>query len=112
MKDEVDIQIYETDNGKLPYLQWESKLNRKARAVITARLVRIRMGNFGDCKSIQGVKGIYELRIHFESGYRIYFGKYKNEIVLLLLGGGKGSQKRDILKANQYWQNYLESQKR
>lgn len=60
----------------------------------------------------KGVKGIYELRIHFESGYRIYFGKYKDEIVLLLLGGGKGSQKRDILKANQYWQNYLESQKR
>ena len=112
MKDEVDIQIYTVDNGKCPYLLWESKLNRKARAIITARLARIRLGNFGDCKYIQGKKGIYELRIHFESGYRIYFGKYKEQIILLLLGGDKRSQKKDILKANQYWQNYLEYHKR
>ena len=112
MKDNIDIQIYETDNGKCPYLQWESKLNRDARAVISSRLVRIRLGNFGDCKSIQGMKGIYEIRIHFGSGYRIYFGKQKEKIILLLLGGDKRSQKKDIHKSYQFWQDYLESKKR
>ena len=76
MKDKIDIQIYETDNGKCPYFKWESKLSKTARAVISSRLVRIRMGNFGDCKLI---KGIYEFRIHLGSGYRIYFGKYKEK---------------------------------
>ena len=102
MKDNVDIQIYELDNGKCPYLQWESKLNSTTRAVISSRLTRIRLGNFGDCKSIQGMRGIYELRIHFGSGYRIYFGKSKNKIVLLLFGGRKNSQKKDIQKSYQY----------
>lgn len=107
MKDEVDIQIYQDTKGKCPYLQWESKLNRLARSIITARLARIRMGNFGDCKYIQGSKNIYELRIHFESGYRVYFGKEEEKIILLLVGGNKSSQKRDILKAKEYWQKYL-----
>lgn len=112
MKDKVDIQIYEAENGKSPYLQWESKLNQKARAIVTARLARVRIGNFGDCKPIRGTKGFYELRIHFESGYRIYFGKCKESIILLLLGGNKNTQKKDIKKAKQYWQYYLVSQKR
>lgn len=107
MQDDIDIQIYEDDNRKCPYLQWEARLNRISRALVTARLVRIRMGNFGDCKTIQGVRGIYEMRIHFNPGYRIYFGKYQEKIVLLLCGGDKDSQKRDILKAKQYWQDFL-----
>ncbi len=111
MKDKIDIQIYETDNGKCPYFKWESKLSKTARAVISSRLVRIRMGNFGDCKSIKGVKGIYEFRIHLGSGYRIYFGKYKEKIVLLFCGGNKSSQKKDIQKSYQYWQDYLKSKK-
>ena len=112
MKNDIDIQIYELDNGKSPYLQWESKLSRKVRAVVSSRLVRIRLGNFGDCKPIQGVKGIYEFRIHIESGYRIYFGKEKEKIILLLCGGNKTSQKKDIQKSSKYWQDYLESKKR
>ncbi len=107
MKDVIDVQIYETRQGKCPYLQWESKLSRNTRAVVTARLVRIRLGNFGDCKSIQGVKGIYELRIHFESGYRIYFAKQGTKVILLLLGGNKSSQKSDIQKASEYLQDYI-----
>lgn len=49
------------------------------------------------------MKGIYELRIHFGSGYRICFGKHKEKIILLLLGGGKNTQKKDVKKANEYW---------
>ncbi len=75
MKDSIDIQIYETERGKCPYLQWEKGLSRIARAAITSRLARIRLGLLGDSKSIKGFKGVYELRIHLEPGYRIYFGK-------------------------------------
>jgi putative addiction module killer protein len=110
MKDRIDILIYETDNGKCPYLQWESKLSSKDRGVISSRLSRIRLGNFGDCKSVKG-KGLYELRIHYGPGYRIYFGKQNNQVILLLLGGDKKSQKKDIQKSYQFWQDYLESQK-
>lgn len=112
MKNKIDIQIYETASGKRPYDKWESKLSRRTRAIISARLVRMRIGIFGDCKSIKGIKDLYEVRIHIESGYRIYFGKYKEKIVLLLCGGDKGSQKRDIQKSYRYWQDYLEAQKR
>jgi putative addiction module killer protein len=111
MKDNIDIQLYETENGKCPYLQWEDRLSKSARAIITTRLARIRLGNLGDCKSIQGVKGIYEFRIHIESGYRIYFGKEGNKVILLLLGGDKSTQKKNVQKAQEFWQDYLESNK-
>ena len=86
MTGSIDIQIYESDNGKSPYLQWESKLSRVARAAISSRLDRVTLGLLGDYKAIQGFKGIYELRIHLESGYRIYFGKQGTKIILLLTG--------------------------
>ena len=111
MKDKIDIQIYETDNGKCPYSKWESKLTRTIRSIISIRLARIRIGNFGDCKSIKGVRGLYELRINLESGYRIYFGKFRDKIILLFCGGNKSSQKRDIQKSSLYWQDYLKSKK-
>ena len=111
MTDSIEIQIYETDSGKCPYLQWEGKLSRFARTTITSRLARVRLGLLGDCKAIQGFKGIYELRVHLESGYRIYFGKQGDKIVLLLTGGDKGSQKKDIAKAYEYWQDHLNSNK-
>lgn len=112
MHTKIDIEIYELENGKSPYLQWESKLSRSVEAIVDARLARIQVGNFGDCKSIQGAKGMYELRIHFSPGYRIYFGNDGNKIILLLLGGTKGNQKKDIQKSYEYWQNYLMSKRR
>lgn len=111
MQNKIDIEIYELENKKCPYLQWESKLSKSVEAIVDARLTRIQMGNFGDCKLIRGVKGIYELRIHVSPGYRIYFGKEGSKIVLLLLGGTKGNQKKDIQKAYEYWQDYLMSKR-
>ena len=66
------------------------------------RLVRLERGNVGDCKSIG--EGIFESRFHFGAGYRIYFGIVGNTIVLLLCGGDKSSQTRDIERAKTYWQ--------
>ncbi len=76
-------------------------------ARIDARLDRVRLGNFGDHKALG--EGLFELRIHGGSGYRIYFATDREAIVLLLCGGGKNTQKRDIAKAKRYWRDYLES---
>lgn len=111
MNEEIEIDIYETDTGKCPFIQWESRLTRTIRAVVSARMARIRLGNFGDCKSIQGVRGIYELRIHLGPGFRIYLANRGTKVVILLCGGDKKSQKKDIQKAQEYWQEYLESQR-
>jgi putative addiction module killer protein len=99
MSEEFQVDVYEAENGKLPYLEWENDLSAKDRAIVTTRLVRIRRGNFGDAKPLKGTNGIYEFRIDFGPGYRIYYGMKNKKIILLLCGGDKGTQKKDIQKA-------------
>lgn len=69
---------------------------------------RVRLGNFGDSKVLVGADGISELRISFGPGYRIYFGRDGMALVLLLIGGDKGTQDKDIAKAQRYWREYKE----
>ena len=68
------------------------------------RLERIKLGNLGDFRSVG--EGVCELRIDYGPGYRIYFGQIGNIIVILLLGGDKSTQNRDIRKAIEYWKDY------
>lgn len=75
-------------------------------ARIRNRISRIEDGNFGDCKNIGD--GIFELRLFFGPGYRIYFGKYKKTSVILLSGGDKSSQNKDIKQAKLYLKEYME----
>lgn len=103
---QYEIILYTTSTGKKPFSDWLEELDLTTRAIIASRLARIRAGNFGDCKPIQGNAGIWEFRINYGSGYRIYFGKYKATIIILLLGGDKSSQIRDIAKAERYWIAY------
>ncbi len=103
MEEEIVIEYYESNNGKSPFITWEKGLTPKVRASVTARLARIRLGNFGDCKRIKGEQGLFELRMQLGSGYRVYFGKKKRTLIILLCGGDKGSQKRDISRAKKYW---------
>ena len=72
------------------------------------RLERVRAGNFGDSSSVG--EGVFELRLHFGAGYRIYYGRWGDEIVVLLCGGSKRTQKRDIPRAKQYWEDYKRNQ--
>lgn len=105
----IEIVLYASDTGKEPFSDWESRLDKPMRAAVMRRLDRVRLGNFGDAKRLQGVSGIWELRIDQGPGYRVYFGKEGSMIVVLLCGGSKKSQTRDIAKAKQYWLDYKES---
>ncbi|MFA6038604.1 MAG: type II toxin-antitoxin system RelE/ParE family toxin [Legionellales bacterium] len=97
-----EIQIYTTESGKQPFSQWLCSINDdKAYARICSRLDRLANGHYGDCKTLGG--SICELRLSFGPGYRIYFGEIKPRIALLLCGGNKDSQVKDIAKARGYW---------
>ena len=80
--------------------------DRRAVAIIRARLNRIRLGNFGDSKPVGG--GVEELRIDFGPGYRIYFGRDGESVVILLCGGSKRTQSKDIATARALWKDYLD----
>ncbi|MBA2306909.1 type II toxin-antitoxin system RelE/ParE family toxin, partial [Candidatus Dependentiae bacterium] len=83
--------------------EWLNKLDKLTRAIVRSRLARLILGNFGDCHLLQSTKGISEIRLDFGAGYRIYYGKEGNHIVILLIGGNKETQARDIEKAKRYW---------
>ena len=92
----VRIKVSTTD----VFRKWFDNLkDDKAFEIITKRLDRVRSGNLGDWKRVVGVKNIFELRIDVSKGYRIYFTKKGNTIVILLCGGIKDSQKKNIKEA-------------
>lgn len=106
----MHILIYSLANGKEPFVRWLNSLkDNVAQAKIKSRLNRIRLGNLGDFKSVGG--GVFELRIDFGPGYRVYFGKRGSELVLLLSGGSKKTQVQDIRNAKLYWEEYLNHEK-
>ena len=97
-----DIEVYETLNGQVPFTEWFASIqDTKTQTRIRGRLDRLEKGNFGDCESVGS--GVFELRLHFGLGYRIYFGEVGRTIVLLLCGGDKSTQARDIQHAKTYW---------
>ncbi len=109
MAQSKDIQRYITSEGRVPFTEWlESLRDQKTKGRIQARLERVGLGNFGDCKSVG--EGVFELRLDFGSGYRVYFGQVGSIVVLLLLGGDKTTQEQDIRKAKEYWTDYEERQ--
>jgi putative addiction module killer protein len=108
---EVEIELYETASGQCPFDAWfESIREKHTRAKIFTRLDRLKLGNFGDCKALGD--GIAELRIHYGPGIRIYYSKIGNKVVLLLCGGEKGSQAKDIGKAKEYLKDYHSREKK
>ncbi len=99
------IEEYVTAEGKIPFREWLHALRDvRSRAKVRVRLNRVRLGNFGDVKSVGG--GVHELRIPHGPGYRVYFAHSGQRIVLLLCGGDKSSQKRDIARAKIYLADY------
>lgn len=80
----------------------------RARAKIRNRLTRIESGNLGDYRSVG--EGVFELRIDYGPGYRVYFGQIKSTIILILSGKDKSTQEQDILTAREYWRDYERSE--
>ncbi len=98
------IQEFLTAEGKSLFREWLDQLDLAVKVRIQARVLRFEAGNLGDHKSVG--TGIYESRIDFGPGYRLYFGIVGTERILLLCGGVKGSQQRDIKRARDLWQDY------
>ena len=101
----MDIEEYIAPDGSTPFSGWLKRLrDARARARILVRLGRVKMGNLGDNKTVG--EGVTELRIPYGPGYRVYFGQDGEQLVLLLCGGDKSSQSKDIAKAKKYWADY------
>ncbi len=100
-----EIVYYLTDVGTSPFIDWlESLKDRSAVARIIQRLDRVRLGNFGVFRSLHD--GVFELKLDIGPGYRIYYALAGETIVLLLVGGDKSTQKKDIALAKEYWRDY------
>ena len=101
----LEVELYKDSKGKVPFVEWLEHLKDiQARAKVKIRVDRLRLGNFGDCRSVG--EGVSELKIDFGPGYRVYFGRVGTKIVVLLLGGDKKTQLKDIHKAKEFWQHY------
>jgi putative addiction module killer protein len=101
------IEILKT----VDFVVWIDNLkDRRATARILVRLDRLRIGNFGDFKNLGD--GLSELRVSYGPGYRVYYSHRSDKIILLLIGGDKGSQSRDITKAKQILKQVNEDSKK
>ncbi len=101
------LEYYADEKGKEPFRDWLYGLrDRAAFARITVRLDRVELGNFGLCKNVGN--GVFELKIDYGPGYRVYYAISGKTVVLLLLGGDKSTQTKDIETAKSYWASHRE----
>lgn len=107
-----EILFYMDKNGKIPVKEWLYGLkDTQARRRIFHRLRHVEQGNYGDCKGLSGQDGLLELRFDFGPGYRMYLAEDGNTLVVLLVGGDKKTQKKDVTRATEYWIDYKENQR-
>jgi putative addiction module killer protein len=103
----IEIRRYITESGKDIFGDWLSDLrDARTQAKIIARIDRLSVANFGDCKSLGS--GLFELRIDWGPGYRVYYSSIGLTRILLLCGGDKRKQSSDIRRAREYLQDYRE----
>ncbi|XZN92530.1 MAG: type II toxin-antitoxin system RelE/ParE family toxin [Microcoleus sp.] len=100
-----EIRRYTTAEGRAPFTEWlDSLRDRNVRVRIKSRLDRVEQGNLGDFKSVG--EGVFELRINYGPGYRVYFGQVGLTIVVILIAGDKSTQAQNIQQAIEYWKDY------
>ena len=100
----VQILEYLDPRGKSPYAAWFDNLSANAAAKVAAALYRLEGGNFSNVKGVS--EGVFERRIDFGPGYRIYFGKDGDTVLILLGGSGKQRQRESIATAQARWADY------
>ena len=106
-----EVRRCTTANGVDLIGRWlEGLRDRQAVAQVLKRVDRLERGLFGDCKPCGA--GVWELRVDWGPGYRVYYARAGATIILLLCGGDKATQQTDILKAQGYWNDYIERQKK
>ena len=99
------VEHYQTPDGVDIVGSWLDGLpDHQAVARIAARLIRLELGNFGDCKAVND--GVWELRVDWGPGYRIYYAQAGLKLIILLCGGDKRKQHNDIVRAVRYWQDW------
>ena len=102
---EKQIRLYVDPKGRCPFERWIDGIkDLKTQATIRVRLARVRLGNFGNSRSVGA--GVQELKIPIGPGFRVYFGQEGSELVILLCGGNKATQSDDIKIAQTYWADY------
>ncbi len=105
----IDLQEYTSTDGRRPFADWFNELDASAAAKIAAALIRLEQGNFSNVKGVGA--SVLEYRVDFGSGYRIYFGKDGERLVILLAGGTKKRQQKDIEVAQARWEDYKQRKK-
>ena len=105
MSIEQEVRLYARPDGVVPFKRWIGSIrDRKVADRILRRIARLALGNFGDSRSVG--EGVQELRIPIGPGIRVYFGRQGEAIVVLLCGGDKQTQRRDIGRAQLYWKDF------
>ena len=105
----LEIVHYQGKDGSFPFQEWMDRMrDKQAKARIGARLRQLEYGNLGDAKPVG--EGVVELRIDVGAGYRVYCGRYGPRWIILLCGGDKSSQTRDIERAKTYWADWKRRQ--
>jgi putative addiction module killer protein len=100
----LEVRYYLASNGSSPFADWFAEVDAAARAKITVAIARMGQGNLSNVKSVGG--GVLEYKIDFGPGYRVYFGRDGDGLIVLLTGGTKRRQRRDIKSAIAFWTDY------
>ncbi|HEY8251972.1 MAG TPA: type II toxin-antitoxin system RelE/ParE family toxin [Burkholderiales bacterium] len=101
----MELQFYQTAERRRPFQEWLRGVSDMQAVIrIEARLARLRAGNFGDSETVG--EGVMELRIDWGPGYRVYFARLGQVVILLLCGGDKRTQHKDIKRAKEYFDDY------
>ena len=100
----IDVREYLDRQGRSPYKAWFDRLNAQAAAKVATAVTRLALGNMLNVKGVGS--GVFELRIDFGPGYRVYFSKDGDDLIILFGGGTKQRQQRDINAAVANWEDY------
>lgn len=100
----IALEEYQAEDGSSPFAAWFDGLHSDAAVKVTTALARVEAGNLGNLKSVGG--GVQEVKIDYGPGYRVYIGRDGDKLVILLAGGAKKRQQKDIEQAQRYWDTY------
>ena len=106
----IEVREYIDAKGRSPYARWFNRLNAQAAAKVATALVRLEQGNLSSTRGVGA--GVLECRIDFGPGYRVYFGKDNDTLIVLLGGGTKQHQHQDIETARALWREYKQRKRR